>query len=660
MKQKAIGVIAFIVLVIGLFSVQPALAKYEIANGPKDFYFGHVSYVEIKNDGKDPVVYREGQTLPEVALLNLPLGPGDIIQTSDSSRCEIQFDNGTILRLDFATELKIETILAQSLTSAKKLSNLLLAKGQIYLMYKKYDSMEIFQVMTPHAAIKLDHNSVAVIKLTAEGDTDVQVEKGKARLLFGSDQSQDFSVVPGEQVKVNDKERYLISVDNQAKAAAFVEESDFIAWNVSINENFLALHEESFLPKPLQTLPKAVFYFAQRYGSRYGEWIWHSLYGYVWRPFYNDYYPWGTWQPLSYGHWNVYQGQLFWVPGESWGWVPYHLGIWMWDAKKGWFWLPGSVFAPAWAVWDFYSGYYCWRPWSLFDWYWGASMFMAGGGSDFYNWSSYYYVPDGISSRKVLSSIRKSQLKKKQTPTLPLPKDLKKAYQATITALEKGNENVLASLRETPRQAAMIKKGDMLSPRMGEKIIAIERFSHQPEARSSSPKGTVPRGSRPVSLDALRTLQLSRAAAELRSRTVSLPDQPKGAAARPSFEAFSRQARIEARPEAAGASFSGSSSMRLRDWNPDVRRALNAGVKISYSSRSNAVTCPELGLSSHTVGLRSAFSGNSLSRGSWDSRGADGSSSGTSSGAGRTGGSGASSGASHSGGSREGGGAEKK
>jgi hypothetical protein len=651
MTQKGIRIMAFIVLGIGLFSVQPALAEYKVVNGPKDFYFGHISYVEIKNDGKDPVVYREGQVRPESALLNLPLGPGDIIQTSDSRRCEIQFDNGTIVRLDFTTDLKIETILARSLSSAKKLSNLLLAKGQVYIMYKKYDSMEIFQVMTPHAAVKLDHNSVALIKLTPEGDADVQVERGKARLLFGPDQSHL------SQVKVDKRERYLVSAANQAEPAAFVEESDFIAWNVSVNENFLALHEESFLPKPLQKLPAAVFNFAQRFGNRYGEWIWHSLYGYVWRPFYNDYYPWGTWQPLCYGRWSVYLNQLFWIPEEPWGWVPYHLGIWMWDAKKGWLWLPGSAFAPAWAVWDFYYGYYLWRPWSLFDWYYGASMFAAGNIGGIYGWWLSDYISGETSSQQVLRSIRKSQLKKKETAILPLPKDLKKAYQTTIAALERGNENVLASLREMPRRAAMIKKGELVSPRMEEKITGVEKFSRQPEAQSSSPNDAVRRDSRSVSQDAMRALQSRRLAAELRSRAVSLPDQSKGAGSKPSFEVFYRQARTVAQPETARASFSSSSSTRFRDWNPDVRRALSMGVKISYSSRTNAVTCPELGLSSHTIGLRSGHSGDGLGRGSWGSQATGGSSTGASSGSGSS--SAASSGASHSSGGREGGQREK-
>jgi len=169
--------------------------------------------------------------------------------------------------------------------------------------------------------------------------------------------------------------------------------ASFESWNNEINERFTELHKGiTPLPQPVQKLPSAVFYFAQHYSSTYGEWIWDDYFGYVWRPFYNDNYPWGNWSPYVYGQWTYLNGSLFWVPQEPWGWVPYHLGIWQWDKEKGWLWIPGSTFAPAWAVWDFYFGYYSWRPWVMTDWlfweypdYWLYSFGMApyyGSGGD--------------------------------------------------------------------------------------------------------------------------------------------------------------------------------------------------------------------------------------------------------------------------------------
>ena len=75
------------------------------------------------------------------------------------------------------------------------------------------------------------------------------------------------------------------------------------------------MHEgQSFIPKPIQRYPKAVYYFAQKYSNIHGEWVWDDLYGYVWRPHINDHrYPWGNWQPYTYGQWTELKGHLLFL-----------------------------------------------------------------------------------------------------------------------------------------------------------------------------------------------------------------------------------------------------------------------------------------------------------------------------------------------------------
>jgi hypothetical protein len=314
--------------------------------------------------------------------------------------------------------------------------------------------------------------------------------------------------------------------------------SDFKAWNESINSHFRELHEGNILPKPLQKLSKAVFEFAQKFGSMYGEWFWHDLYGYVWRPYLNDRrYPWGTWQPYINGSWSDYGGEMFWVPAEPWGWIPYHLGIWMWDKSKGWVWLPGSLFAPAWVVWEFYSGMHYWRPFYLYDWMTGFDSFWGP-----VSWAGYYnpgYPPGPGASipqppQNKISRIRKDQLKKSDSPSLPMPKEMKKAFEATLAALKQGDQAHLNSVKELPRNSGMVKRDDFLSSRSQGKVIA----------------------------------------SDLNVRSDLAPG----------------------RREAAGPP-----SFRFRDWNPDVRAAIRLGMEISYSSRTNEVACPRLGLSSRQI-----------------------------------------------------------
>ena len=85
----------------------------------------------------------------------------------------------------------------------------------------------------------------------------------------------------------------------------------------------------------------------------------------------NNTYPGTPWRPMVFGYWGEVSGQLFWVPEEPWGWVPYHLGIWHWDKNKGWLWIPGSAFAPAWVQWNFFFGgsLFSWHPLSIYAWF---------------------------------------------------------------------------------------------------------------------------------------------------------------------------------------------------------------------------------------------------------------------------------------------------
>ena len=149
-----------LILVFACLVVQPALAGYKpynLISGEKGFYYAFISYLpEIGT--RPPEIIRPGLASPEIATLNFPLGPGDSIITYDRP-CEIQFDSGSVVRLDVNSKLKIETIMAQSLSSDSQLSNLNLLKGYIYLMYTAYDAWEVFQLLTPLAAVKLkNHN----------------------------------------------------------------------------------------------------------------------------------------------------------------------------------------------------------------------------------------------------------------------------------------------------------------------------------------------------------------------------------------------------------------------------------------------------------------------------------------------------------------------
>lgn len=92
------------------------------------------------------------------------------------------------------------------------------------------------------------------------------------------------------------------------------------------------------------------------YLNPYGLWVSYAPYGYVWIPRNVGY----AWRPYSLGQWAWTDYGWTWVAQERWGWLPYHYGRWGWDRRLGWFWVPGTVWGPAWVAWRWGNSYVGW------------------------------------------------------------------------------------------------------------------------------------------------------------------------------------------------------------------------------------------------------------------------------------------------------------
>ncbi len=92
--------------------------------------------------------------------------------------------------------------------------------------------------------------------------------------------------------------------------------------------------------------------------SPYGNWIDYNPYGYVWIPRHMGY----RWRPYSEGHWVWTDDGWTWIADEEWGDIPFHYGRWGWDDDIGWFWVPGTLWGPAWVTWRSNDQYLGWAP----------------------------------------------------------------------------------------------------------------------------------------------------------------------------------------------------------------------------------------------------------------------------------------------------------
>jgi hypothetical protein len=535
-------------------------SRYQYVHAPDaDLYFGHVSYCESELAGPHPVVLRNGAR-PEPATVNLPLAPGDVVRTTAERRCEIQFDTGTLVRLDGDTELGIETILAPTLSTSENMTNLVLERGRIYIMYKRYARSERFQVITPNAAVKMDHGTVATVAVTEEGASDVEVRRGKAQVLFGPGPSETRSL------KVGKLGRLVIATDHEATAwrrAEATAKSAFEQWNESTDGSFEALHRGiSHVPRPVRRYPDALIYFAEKYSHAYGEWVWSDLYGYVWRPFFNDEYLSGRWRPYSRGSWRDIKGELFWVPEEIWGRVPYHLGTWVWMKELGWVWIPGSAFAPAWVSWGYFRGYCWWRPL---------------GPREAYRTS----IPHATLSADGSVAERPPAVPRPDDDPPPEDDDRRgRRRNDGERPFPRQRGELGVRLEHILEDVTVIRVEDVEAPRVHERALSREEIT-----AASLPAGWA--GERP----GLVRFPGARTASEPGWDTSGAPDILRLPA--PRSPILSELTPDETR---AGVLAAREPVTRFRDWNrQDVQTAESLGVSLRHSSRDNRVRSPELG-----------------------------------------------------------------
>lgn len=91
-----------------------------------------------------------------------------------------------------------------------------------------------------------------------------------------------------------------------------------------------------------------------------GSWVDVADYGYCWQPAVavsNR-----SWRPYTDGYWAYTDVGWTWVSYEDFGWATYHYGRWIRLRGRGWVWVPGRQWAPAWVSWRTGGDYVGWAP----------------------------------------------------------------------------------------------------------------------------------------------------------------------------------------------------------------------------------------------------------------------------------------------------------
>jgi hypothetical protein len=505
----------------------------------KNLNYGHISFVD-----KSATVVHQDKTKHK-AVVNLPVAPGDQIITGDDGRCEIQFDNGTIIRLDKNTRLRVTTILAPTLTTKWKVTTLHLMRGQLYSMIQSYNR-EMFQIITPNAAFDLKKRSAGTIRINDDGNTFIYVDKGKLDVMFGD----KIDSVKTDVIK--SKVACLISQDHKISRTDDTRDLEFVGWNDYVNRNFKDLHYGvSKVPKKVLRGNKGLIYWAEKWSNLFGEWVYDDIFGYVWKPA-DEIFAFSK-RPFFHANYVKVNGELILVPTQPWGWAPAHLGTWVW-MKWGWTWVPGDAFSTGIQTWN--SHFYA----NSAD-YW---IYQIYGGYPLY----YYYRQYGYSRWVHEYQVRY----KRPAPKKPNLKDVPTSVRTLISKMNKAKVEKLKAKFGNNRPDAMISKTKLahffkdnrLSKKKGRKMVL-----------ATSARETISRKN----------------AKDLLSRPHQGQLRDKKGISKHMIE--KNKINLTRLPKMKQRGF--------RDFNPDIRWAVKKGYTVNYSSKKNAIVCPNLKVNSRNI-----------------------------------------------------------
>lgn len=114
----------------------------------------------------------------------------------------------------------------------------------------------------------------------------------------------------------------------------------------------------TYYPPPAPPSPSIDVGFFYDALAPYGDWYFDIDLGWVWTPYGVEY----GWRPYTEGRWLYTDYGWTWVSSWNWGWAPFHYGRWKFLPRRGWVWIPGREWAPAWVAWRYGDGWVGWAP----------------------------------------------------------------------------------------------------------------------------------------------------------------------------------------------------------------------------------------------------------------------------------------------------------
>jgi len=258
----------------------------------------------------------------EKAFLNLPITQGVKLQTKNDGRAEVEFEDGSTLRITPDTVVEFPQLSLRD--SGTKVSSVHLQEGTAYLNFSGAKDDE-FTLTFAHEKVALTHSAHLRIEMADVTATvavfqgEVKVEGDAGSVAVSKNRTATFDLTDGDS----------------STLAKDLEPDPFDAWDKQQDQYHQQYASNSYSS-----------YSPYAYGTSdlnyYGSFFNVPGYGMMWQPYFAG----AGWDPFMNGAWAFSPGFGYcWISGYPWGWTPYHYGSWAYLPTYGWAWQPGGNWA---------------------------------------------------------------------------------------------------------------------------------------------------------------------------------------------------------------------------------------------------------------------------------------------------------------------------
>jgi hypothetical protein len=250
----------------------------------------------------------------EHAFVNLPVVQGSQLRTGANGRAEIEFEDGSSMRLGPNTAVEFSSLGLND--SGKRISEVKLTQGMAYVNWMGKDDLSFnFSqekiALDRSAHFRVDASTQVANLAVFKGD--VQVSGPAGQLNVEKKKTATFDIADNDKSAINNKiaEAPLDSWDKEA---------------ISYHDQYAKNSTNSPYGYGLSDL------------NYYGAYSNVPGYGMMWQPYFTGV----GWDPFMDGAWGYYPGSGYmFASAYPWGWLPYRYGNWMFVPNFGWMWQPG-------------------------------------------------------------------------------------------------------------------------------------------------------------------------------------------------------------------------------------------------------------------------------------------------------------------------------